>query len=382
MFIDPFLLQGRGGPGMVANAVVGDSSLNQAIGVSVAMSAGTVLAQALGAPQINIHSQPTPAGDPLTLHLAKMSKNQLIEIVSEMKAMATQNKEQARLLFLACPPLSKAILQALILLGLVPPHMLQMPNIRQASGSLQPLRPEGMVSQLSATQNLAGVPPIPHDIVQYNTPDNPLSADRPISMLNNQQAVNAQFLGQPLIQLPNLLHQGQSLMHSGNFNLPTIRPQPQGNFPFRPPVATSLLMQQGHQLQQLGPVTRPAVLDQGFQLGGSFLSGVPDSISKDPRKQVINSRVNDNLDPRNHPSKLMRLNDGRPVASSSPENAGGTSGNQQAAVSDKQALQLPPDVESALLEQVLNLTSEQLSSLPPDQQQEVIQLQQMLRQAS
>lgn len=41
--------------------------------------------------------------------------------------------------------------------------------------------------------------------------------------------------------------------------------------------------------------------------------------------------------------------------------------------------QLPPDVESVLLQQVLNLTPEQLSSLPPDQQQQVIQLQQALR---
>lgn len=41
--------------------------------------------------------------------------------------------------------------------------------------------------------------------------------------------------------------------------------------------------------------------------------------------------------------------------------------------------QLPPEVESALLQQVLNLTPEQLSSLPPEQQQQVIQLQQVLR---
>jgi hypothetical protein len=42
-------------------------------------------------------------------------------------------------------------------------------------------------------------------------------------------------------------------------------------------------------------------------------------------------------------------------------------------------LQLPAEVESVLLQQVLNLTPEQLSSLPPEQQQQVIQLQQVLR---
>lgn len=41
--------------------------------------------------------------------------------------------------------------------------------------------------------------------------------------------------------------------------------------------------------------------------------------------------------------------------------------------------QLPANVESALLQQVMNLTPEQLSSLPPEQQQQVIQLQMMLR---
>ncbi|KAE8727809.1 Kinase superfamily protein [Hibiscus syriacus] len=42
--------------------------------------------------------------------------------------------------------------------------------------------------------------------------------------------------------------------------------------------------------------------------------------------------------------------------------------------------QLAPDVESVLLQQVLNLTPEQLNSLPPEQRQQVIQLQQALRQ--
>ena len=42
------------------------------------------------------------------------------------------------------------------------------------------------------------------------------------------------------------------------------------------------------------------------------------------------------------------------------------------------SLQLSPEVESALLQQVLSLTPEQLSSLPQEQQQQVLRLQQML----
>lgn len=40
--------------------------------------------------------------------------------------------------------------------------------------------------------------------------------------------------------------------------------------------------------------------------------------------------------------------------------------------------QISPDLESALLQQVLSLTPEQLNSLPPEQRQQVIQLQQAL----
>jgi len=110
------------------------------------------------------------------------------------------------------------------------------------------------------------------------------------------------------------------------------------------------------------------------------------------------STVHDTADPTNRPSKLVKLDDGRSTSFSSaginPSSLFGTSqisggfssGNQnpkakEAQDSDKQATQLQhrPEVDSALLQQVLNLTPEQLSSLPPEQQQQVIQLQQMLR---
>lgn len=42
-------------------------------------------------------------------------------------------------------------------------------------------------------------------------------------------------------------------------------------------------------------------------------------------------------------------------------------------------LQITPDVETALLQQVMSLTPEQINLLPPDQKNQVLQLQQMLR---
>lgn len=109
---------------------------------------------ALGAAQVGIQSsqngiqsQLASPNDPLTLHLAKMSRSQLNEIMSEMKVcisenftflfwisliasefldywyiycliwwqlMATQNKEQARQLLLTKPQLLKALFQVFI----------------------------------------------------------------------------------------------------------------------------------------------------------------------------------------------------------------------------------------------------------------------------
>ncbi|KAF3788624.1 hypothetical protein EJ110_NYTH15042 [Nymphaea thermarum] len=64
-------------------------------------------------------------------------------------------------------------------------------------------------------------------------------------------------------------------------------------------------------------------------------------------------------------------------ASSFPTNQ--ISNSNIAANAEQQVPQLSPEVESALLQQVMNLTPEQLSSLPPEQRQQVLQLQQMLR---
>lgn len=42
-------------------------------------------------------------------------------------------------------------------------------------------------------------------------------------------------------------------------------------------------------------------------------------------------------------------------------------------------MQLTPEEEKALLQQVMSLTQEQINLLPPDQRNQVLQLRQMLR---
>ena len=42
-------------------------------------------------------------------------------------------------------------------------------------------------------------------------------------------------------------------------------------------------------------------------------------------------------------------------------------------------MQLTPDMEQALLQQVMSLTPEQINLLPPEQRNQVLQLQQIMR---
>nr|KJB66177.1 hypothetical protein B456_010G131000 [Gossypium raimondii]KJB66181.1 hypothetical protein B456_010G131000 [Gossypium raimondii] len=136
--------QGRGGPGIAANiAILGESVQHQPIGLHLSITAAALMAGALGGAQAGLQpnqnvlpNQSAPASDPLTLHLAKMSRSQLNEIMSELKKMATRNKELARELLLSKPQLLKAIFQAQIMLGMVTTEVLQMPNIQLPPGQL------------------------------------------------------------------------------------------------------------------------------------------------------------------------------------------------------------------------------------------------------
>lgn len=79
-----------GGP-----AAYGESVQHQPIGLHIAITAAAVMTGALGGVQagmqpnqIGLHGQSALANDPLTLHLAKMSRSQLNEIMSELKVVS------------------------------------------------------------------------------------------------------------------------------------------------------------------------------------------------------------------------------------------------------------------------------------------------------
>ncbi|KAI4352796.1 hypothetical protein L6164_007015 [Bauhinia variegata] len=437
--------QGRGGPGLAANAdpqkqvggpaAQGEAVHHQPIGLHIAITAAAVMAAALGGAQSSIQSNQNglqSPHDPLTLHLAKMSRNQLNEIISELKAMATRNKELAHQLLLSRLQLPKALFQAQIMLGMVTPQVLQMPNLRQLSGQ---------TSQPSANEGQLGQPGLPN--AQSQSGMIPSIQESQINTIVHNPLVPIQFSArpkppmQPRIQLPqhpsNLVQQS-TLPGQSNLTLPSVHHQSIASLSARPPIppaiSTSLNQQmQSFILQHSGHVGNSSAAhsiqmnrpDASFQPGPSISAGILQPISKEADRSAKalehsnwakrsstypntplaslekTSVVHDSSEPFSRPAKLMKLDEGRSTSFSAgltPVNNGLSQGlgssslpanetpKTEVQYSEQQQSsqpQLPPDVESILLQQVLNLTAEQLSSLPPEQQQQVIHLQQALR---
>ncbi|KAL6218270.1 hypothetical protein ACLB2K_011485 [Fragaria x ananassa] len=439
--------QGRGGPGVTTNvdpqkqvggpAVHGDPLHNQPIGLHIAITAAAVMAGALGGPQAvlqsnqnGLHNQSALANDPLTLHLAKMSRSQLTQIISKVKGMAVQNKELAQKLFLARPQLPKALFQAQIMLGMVTPQMLQMVNIRQASGQpSQSLFNQGQQVPSPAVQNIADLAPPAENRLQSGLmpkmQDSPFSSGPQNLLVHSQFPAPRQQNMQSRMQLPqhanhNVLQHATLLGQAGIPTLPPMHPQSSSGLSIRPQtqVASSSVLNQkmqpplsqhpgqvgvshlGHNTRiihqnatvQESTLSRP-FSDAIFQPGPSISKGVIQSMNKDADKS---SRVvADSSESVTRPSKLMKLDDGRNTLLSAGglnvSNANvlgvgllpGKSVHKSSDVySEKQISepQIPPEVDSALLQQVLSLPPEKLSLLPLEQREEVIKLQQRFRQ--
>ncbi|CAO2834148.1 unnamed protein product [Amaranthus hypochondriacus] len=285
--------QGRGGPGLATNtdaqkqvggpAVIGDSQFHQPIGLPLSMTAASVMAGALGGPQsgqINqngLQNQSPVGNDPLTHHLAKMSKSQLSQALHDMKIIAMQNKDLARQLLVANPQLSKALFQAQIILGMVKPQMLQMPNIRQQAPNPAIPKP-----QPSMQLTMQGHPPV------QNLPG--LPSFTPISTVSHNHMVNNQFsVPVPLHPQLRAQHPNQNQMvgavpeHSGLSSLPSARPHSLGALQMPPVSSSSFRPFQAPSMQPAGVGT---TITQNANLQPTFQSH---STSSDSGYQVVSS---------------------------------------------------------------------------------------------
>ncbi|CAM0874658.1 unnamed protein product [Alopecurus aequalis] len=367
-----------------AAPVVGDTSLHQLVGLPPAIHAASVMAGVLGGAQTaNVQNGlPVQYGlgnDPLTHYLARMSRHQLYEIMSELKTLTTQNKDLAKTLLQGIPQLPKALFQAQIMLGMVTPQMMQMAKNQQPSSSFaQPSHLSESFPQPDALLPTLPLPPPNLNALQepslHSFPQYQNSSQPPVKMFphGHQSGVMAHppMLSQPFGTSSSV--PTQPLTTSGGL-ISQVQPPFLPSHPRQPVMPTNV--------QQL-PLTNPHL---------SQVAAAPDMALKETR---LPDRASHQAE-LTHPSKLRKLEDGTSTLGnvnsshavySAPSQVvlpGGPSGSYSSGAvnfqqPENEIAQLTADDESALLQQVLQLTPEQLSSLPLEQQQQVIQLQKML----
>ncbi|KAI7725189.1 hypothetical protein M8C21_025414 [Ambrosia artemisiifolia] len=364
------------------------------------------------------------SGDGLSMNLAGMSKNQLYDIMSQMKTLIEQNQDQAKQILIQNPPLTKALFQAQIMLGMLQPpqevpkvqpdlpqHAQQAaPPVQQPNAQTNPLPgqsslrdqtsvpvPSSSISPSNPTlPSLPLQPPIQHSRSHINAQ---LAPPMPSPQSSNMAALPPQYSTQPppsIIQPtmpPASVPLQQPLHISSTPHLPLQPPLPSQprppsmpafphqSYPHMGPNA-GFQPQGASQLHHSQPVfhsgSRPPT-----SMGTPFSQGQP-PLPNQPPSQTMYQGGSSHLgmdfnqmgtQPERGPNWM-------------PENAahlpGGPSQpflppHMSSASQPPRPASLTSDMEKALLQQVMSLTPEQINQLPPDQRNQVLQLQQMLR---
>lgn len=386
------------------------------------------------------------SGDGVPPSLAGMSKSQLYDIMSQMKTLIEQNKEQARQILIQNPVLTRALFQAQIMLGMVqPPRSAplisapasqnpqssavsnQPPNV-QTSASFQgqsgpnPLKAQPPnQTMLSSTQSQT-IPPNTQTQAIPSHPLQPLKQPKahlgvqstPMSIPQSSQAPNLpQHIASqqaPLHQLPipSLSSQSQPPMHNSGSQYmplqpqaqpqpqpqlqPPLPPQPRPPLPGFPHQAHSQMGsnmgfqhssgQQLHHSQHMfhQGTKPPASLGPSFPQGQPPLPGqnLPPSVYQagSPHVGMDFSQVGGSKQTDRGSTRIPGPPDNTIGQLPGPSFAG------QVGPSNQPPRQPPltPEMEKALLQQVMSLTPEQINMLPVEQRSQVLQLQQMLRQ--
>lgn len=450
--------QGRGGPGFTSGTdsqkslpsapFVGDAAFRQPLGLHLAAAATTLVAEALGGSQTSNLSQfgngvPNVRGsgnDPLTTYLAKMSRQQLIEVISEMKALASNHTSQARQLLKENPQLTKALFQAQIMLGMVTPQMMQAAGNQKTSSAIakssiqdnkqhnKPMEPfyrdhatsnkEASIETFSIPSESQGKNVLANsEVFQHSSlpPKHiPFHAYRP-PMLQNQISVpglipgvagvtmhsNIQAPSLPtsvscLSQLhPSLMHHSKpvattSIVHQTQGILPLINMQQSVLPPLTSQTASNKPMLLSG-VEMLSRETRPSVSSVDL-FSASRISSEPNSVGFVRKNELSGELIERSsqhskrprLDEGGFPHNLISGSSSLPGFSFAQQPDSGLTAGRQISNMDglqhtqKQISQLSAEEESALLQQLMSLTPEQLSSLPLEQQQQVLEIQRSL----
>ncbi|KAF7819877.1 cleavage stimulating factor 64 isoform X2 [Senna tora] len=373
------------------------------------------------------------SGDGLSANLAGMSKNQLYEIMSQMKSLIEQNQQQARQILIQNPMLTKALFQAQIMLGMVQPppaipkiqptvsqnnqqpvQLNQQPNIQPA-----PFLPAQGGLQEQAGVSQTQIPPRKHQ----NQPPVPISSAAIPAVSHQTQPMPAHSLQvpqqpkghltpqmapvslPPSSQLPNVpppaLHSSSQPLQAPGFPHMPLQPpmQPQTRPPsvpnfhhqYPPQMGANIGFQHAggpHNLPQ--PVFHPGAKPPS-SVGSTFPQGLAppqNQPSTQSPYQVgglhlgtdFGNQAGNAMQIDRGSSRIPGLSENMTQLSGPPGPSSLVPGQMGAGNQPLRPPSLTPEMEKALLQQVMSLTPEQINLLPPEQRNQVLQLQQMLRQ--
>uniref|UniRef100_A0A2P2IRE5 Uncharacterized protein MANES_01G011100 n=1 Tax=Rhizophora mucronata TaxID=61149 RepID=A0A2P2IRE5_RHIMU len=390
------------------------------------------------------------AGDGFSSELAGMTKSQLYDIMSQMKALIDQNKQQAREILVQNPPLTKALFQAQIMLGMVhspqvipniqpvasqqaqqpaqqsqqsntpvsrplpsqgsfqdqtAPFQVQAPTRRQNTG--QPAMPTSSASASPVNVQSQTMPP--HHLQAPQQPKGqPTHQFTPISVQQSSQLPSIHQTPLHSTSQPTTVHQSQMPAVSSQLQQP-LQTTAITRLPLQPPMSAQ---HRPHSMpsfhHQYGAQVGPTL---GFQhgiapqhssqpmfhsgnkpqasMGPSFSGGQPHLPSQLPPHnlyQAGGSQIGTDFGGQGGSSlqsdRGTSWMSGPPDSSTMPQLPGPSLVPSQMGTSNQPTRTAPltPEMEKALLQQVMSLTPEQINLLPPEQRSQVFQLQQMLRQ--
>ncbi|XP_022954570.1 cleavage stimulating factor 64-like [Cucurbita moschata] len=356
------------------------------------------------------------AGTGLSESIAGMSKNQLHDIMSQMKTLIEQNQQQAKQILIQNPALTKALFQAQIMLGMVRPP--QIPSVQPSApqhsqpstqttqqSNIQPTQTSA--SQISLQEQTGNIQPQSAPLIPLQTLQHPKGFEMPqansISVSQPSQIPSVPPVP-PSAAQPPLLHQPpmssasmqlqQPLQTAEIPHLPLQAPlPPHSRAPTGPNFRQHYPPQTGHNMnyQPARPIFHsgskfPPGIGNSFPQGQSPLPSQPppqslyqaggSKVGTEVMNQVGTSKPVDRgpwmHGPPENPTLPQQLS-GPPLIPSGTGQMG--PGNQP-----RPAPPLSQEMEMMLLQQVMSLTPEQINLLPPEQRSQVHQLQKMLRQ--
>ncbi|PSR96549.1 Cleavage stimulation factor subunit like [Actinidia chinensis var. chinensis] len=403
-------------------------------------------------------------GDGISASLAGMSKNQLYDIMCQMKTLIEQNQQQARSILIQNPLLTKALFQAQIMLGMVQPpqaipsiqptvsqsHTQPAQPVQQANTQATPALPgqNGLQDQTGASQiptlvrkqhqNPPAIPIPSASAPPLNLQSQSLPSHALQSIQQSKGHVNSQATPMSLPQSSQLPNIAPLPLHSASHPPPLQPPMPTGSTQLQQPLQTTGMAHlplQPPLPPQPRPPSMPAFSHQphsqmgqnpGFQhsgapqlhhsqpmfhytnfvitysilqignrpppgMGPSFPQGQPPIPSQLPPQSLyqvggshlsteFNNQIGSSMQPERGPAWMPGLADNA-MGTQLPGPPQLTPGQMMGHGSQPQRPPpLTPEMEQALLQQVMSLTPEQINLLPPEQRNQVLQLQQMLRQ--